>query len=333
MRIVFLNTFEQRGSELLRSAQLSIGEQDGTWHVQWLELGEPEAVPESWYAGVFWDEMLAALRHGAASRMADGYMPVIKGQLEDAARPSAGKTNDMLQYYAEQHSDEKLYGELRDWRRKRAVSDRKSAYLIANNRMLRLISCFVPHTEEEMLQLPGWGRGKQTAYGEEILAITRETERQLSFPLDWVERQIDYSELERWLFKQKEQKYKSELIKQQQKRMILEIIHAGGKMNELEQQLSLSRREIVVRLEQIEEEGYSVEPLIEQELHAMPKEEQESIIEAIASVGDRYLKPVLQQVYGGKESELDQTNKEKIYEAIRFLRLRYRRSGTISKIS
>ena len=333
MRIVFLNTFEQKSSEGLRSAQLSIGEQDGTWHVLWLELGEPDASPESWYAGVFWDEMLAALRHGAASRMAEGYMPVINGQLEDTARHNNSKINDMLQYYAEQHCDEKLYGELRDWRRKRAVTDRKSAYLIANNRMLRLISCFVPQTEDEMLQLPGWGRGKQAAYGEEIMAITREAERQLSFPLDWVEQQLDYGELERWQYKQKEQKYKAELIKQQQKRVILEIIHAGGKMKELEKQLSLSRREIVIRLEQIEDEGYSVEPLIEQELNAVPKEEQQAIMEAIASVGDRYLKPVLQQVYGENESELDQPNKEKIYEAIRFLRLRYRRSEATSKIS
>lgn len=333
MRIIFLNTFEKHLSEGKQEAQLSIGEKEGNWYVQWLELDQEKAEPDSWYSGLYWHEMLAALRWGIASKMADGYTPIIHGQVEDAVRQTGNKQKDMLHYYAELNFNEELYDELRDWRRIRAVADRKSAYLIANNRMLKLISSFVPHTAEEMLQLPGWGEMKQSQYGEEVLKMTSKIKREFNYPLDWVSQQLDQNEMERWYYKQKEQKYLGELKKQQQKRVILERIHAGGKLKELEKELMLPRRELVMRLEEIEQEGYSVEPLIELELQQVPLAEQEAILEALGALGDRYLKPVLEKVYGDSEQDLDKQQREKIYETIRFLRLRNRREEDSRQIS
>ena len=326
MNFVFLNTFErQLGDSRVRCAYLSICEREGIWAVQWTEEEDMQQKPvETWYEGPSWEEMLMAFRHGVAGRMVQGYTPVIDGML-DERRAYAGSKVSLLQCYGEMHADKELFDELREWRRARAAAEKKSAYLIANNRMLWMISAFVPHTAEELMQIPGWGEAKQSAYGAEVLKLTVKYEQRKPFPLDWVADEIDADTLSAWRYRQKQSKFKQQMDRHQEKRRILEGIREGSTLDELAAKLDIPRRELMERIEQLEREGYDLESLVARELAGMPEEEQRQVWEALGSIGDRYLKPVLHRVYGeegaaGKPLDI-------MYDRLRLIRIRFRREG------
>lgn len=329
MQIVFLNTFEKLvdGGGVI-SAQLSICEEQGIWSVNWLEdIGKEHesSEPERWFGGTSWEEMITAFRHGIARMMGQGYSPIVDGML-DRGRSSEGSFLSMLQCYGELHANEELYQSLREWRRKAAAAEKKSVYLVATNRMLRMISAFVPKSIEELTQLPGWGKSKNDAYGEAVLAITWGVERTTTFPLEWVPDKLEAKQYTAWLYKQKENKYKGLMDRQQENKKMISILQQSGGLDQLQSELSLTRRELLLRIEQLEQEGYHIEPLIERELSVVPEDERNKIWQALATVGDRYLKPVLQQVYGdGAEGDLDRPV-EQLYERLRLMRMFYRRS-------
>lgn len=322
MQIVFLNTFDLHSSDgQIISAQLSICEREGIWAVMW---AEGTGTPNTWFEGTSWEEMIIAFRHGVAVKMGEGYKPVIDGMLEER-RNAAGGLLPMLQCYGELHSNMELFEALREWRRGIAVSAKKSAYLIATNRILWMISAYIPFSSEELLQIPGWGESKHQAYGVEVLEITNRYSRSTGFPLQWVADEIDLKAFTQWLYKQKEVKYKNDMDRQQQKRKILSFVGQGGTLEQLQTELDLSRREIMDRIEQLETEGYDFEPLITRELADIPQTEQQLIWETFQQAGDRYLKPVLQLVYGSdgvKDKQVDV-----LYERLRLLRLRYRKDS------
>ncbi|WP_274652622.1 HRDC domain-containing protein [Paenibacillus humicola] len=325
MQIVFLNTFEKTGEDgRTASAQLSICEQNGVWSVIWTEEegGKDESV---WFEGGSWEEMITSFRHGVAVRMGEGYRPLVDGMLDDRRRNTgAGSLYTMLQCYGELHGNAELFETLRDWRRGRAIADKKSAYLVATNRLLWMISAFVPYELEELRQIPGWGEAKLAVYGEEVLAITRTVERATSFPLQWVAERLDPGAYSQWLFKQKENKYKTQMDRQHVKRILLSAISEGKTLDDMQAELELPRRELMERIERLETEGYDVEPLIERELKQMPESEQRLVWEALTSEGDRYLKPVLYKVYG--EEAVQGKPLDLLYDKLRLIRLRYRRS-------
>jgi biotin operon repressor len=325
MQIVFMNTFEKHaGAEGIGTARLIIGEEQGRWTVEWREEEEGGELSSIWFQGTSWEEMIMAFRHGVAKAMGTGYMPVIDGMLE-SPRQSFGGNLTVLHCYGELFADQELFQSLREWRRKSAAAEKKSAYLVATNRMLWMISAFVPRTEEELGQIPGWGKVKQAAYGADVLAITAEASRDTSFPLDWVEDRLDPEVYAAWQYKQKENKYKLQMDRQQEKKKIWTVLQQGGQLGQLEEELSMSRRELLIRIENLEAEGYDVEPFIERELSEVPEAEQQLIWEAMAAKGDRYLKPVLEQVYGQAEDGAPGRQVEQLYERLRLMRIRYRR--------
>ncbi|MBH5317276.1 HRDC domain-containing protein [Paenibacillus sp. GSMTC-2017] len=330
MQIVFLNTFEKpsEGNGVI-SAQLSICEEQGLWSVNWLEeseLGQGEDSANSWFEGTSWEEMITAFRHGVAKVMGQGYTPIIESLLENG-RSSGGSLVTMLQCYGELNSDPELFELLREWRRKTASAEKKSAYLVTTNRMLWMISAFVPQTEGELKLLPGWGQTKHDTYGSSILEITSQKERDTVFPLDWVSDKLDTEVYTAWLYKQKENKYKDLMDKQQEKKRILTLLQQSSTLDQIQSELSIPRRELLLRIEQLEQEGYNIEPLIEQELITVPESEQQLIWDALTKVGDRYLKPVLLQVYGENVDNSRERPVELLYEKLRLMRMRYRRNG------
>ncbi|WP_054028540.1 HRDC domain-containing protein [Bacillus sp. FJAT-28004] len=328
MQIVFLNTFEKLGEgQHIDSAQLSICESQGIWAVLWVELNEESEDPITWFEGTSWEEMIVAFRHGIARVMGEGYAPILDGMLDDR-RSTTGSFVTMLQCYGELHANQELFQQLREWRRTKAIAEKRSAYLIATNRMLWMISAFVPMTAEELTQIPGWGSAKHMSYGLEVLAITCEANRETEFPLQWVNDKLDTAAYTQWLYKQKESRYKSLMDRQKAKKHILNMVQQGGSLEQLGAELELSRRELMDRIEQLEQEGYDMESLITRELVEMPEDEQQLVWEALSLVGDKYLKPVLQQVYGTLEaSQLDRPV-DVLYERLRLIRLRFRRSLT-----
>jgi superfamily II DNA helicase RecQ len=106
-------------------------------------------------------------------------------------RSSASRSQEQLklQYYSEQHGNETVYEELCSWRRGKASSERKAPYILASNRLLRMISAFLPRTAEELLQIPGVGEGKASVWrrlAQYHLCCAREHH----FPLNWVMRRL-----------------------------------------------------------------------------------------------------------------------------------------------
>lgn len=321
--VVFLNTFEKQTEEgRVVSAQVSIGETQGRWNVAWQEEHGGAERTSLWFEGTSWEEMLAAFRHGVAVKMGEGYEPLIDGMLDSRAG-AAGSFMTMAQCYGELHAKEDVVQALKEWRRSKAIEEKKAAYLIATNRLLWMISAFLPHTEAELKQIPGWGESRTKMYGDAVLKVTKQFERETAFPLTWVSEKLDPEVYRKWLYKQRENKYRTEMEQFQLKRSILQGVQNGTSLDDLESQLGIRRRELMERLEELDKEGYDLGPLIDRELGTLTEEEYGKIVEALHSVGDRYLKPILKQVYS--ESELEGKQLDPYYERLRLVRLRYKR--------
>lgn len=196
--------------------------------------------------------------------------------------------------------------------------------MIAGNRLLRLISAFVPRTDSELLELPGMGDSKLVTYGKEILELTARAEQPRSFPLDWVQEELDPQLFVNWSYKQKELKYKLELDQFNQRRCVLQGIADGQGLEKLGQSTGLPRRELLDLLEELARDGCNLEPLIMQELTPMSEDEQHAVWSAYEELGDQYLKPVLHKVYG-TEQHAEVRNSDR-YERLRLIRIRYRRT-------
>ncbi|MGF7046667.1 hypothetical protein J2T13_001165 [Paenibacillus sp. DS2015] len=328
MQIVFMNRLVKGlGNNEILAAQVWIGEEEGVWHLGWRDLLLNDEINDSvWYEGGAWNEMLCIYRHGLSMKLVEGYRPLIEGVFhEDEELRGKGNTVQKLYCYSELHFQEDLYAQLSTWRRKRAVSEHKAPYFIASNKVLRLISTFIPHNAEELLQLPGVGVNKVEEYGADILEITSSLERNHCFPLDWVYTSLSEEAYMSWVFKQKEQKYKDELDKYRMHHKLLQGISERKNLDELSQDCNMKRKELIEALEELEKEGYSTETLIEMELQGMNNEEQVAVWSAFEELGDIFLKPVLLRVYGTEKESVKVGNIDQLYERIRMIRIRFRR--------
>ncbi|GAB6926798.1 hypothetical protein JCM10914A_07810 [Paenibacillus sp. JCM 10914] len=328
MQIVFMNQMSRTDEAgHLCLAQVWIGEEEGVWQLGWRDL-EPdgEESDDDWYEGNSWNELLYVYRHQLARKLGEGYRPMIEGVFNEPDEGGARNINSQKLYcYSELYGSEELYTELCAWRRRKAASGRKAPYFIASNRVLRLISAFMPLTENELLQLPGIGTTKVSEYGVEWLEMTAKAERKQGFPLDWVYEQLSEDAFHSWLYKQKELRYKQELDRFRIRRTMLLAIAEGASLSELEQRTSLSRRDLVEQLEELEKDGYDTERLIQFELSEMSHQEQAEIWKAFEELGDTFLKPVLQRVYGQERENEEAAGTETLYERLRLIRIRFRR--------
>lgn len=327
MRIVFLNSLEKKNSDAVTGgAQVWIGEEEGLWRMGWNETtgeGEQETI---WYEGGSWSEMLHVYRHRLVVKLGEGYRPVIEGIWDERGEfQGRGIAAQKLICYSELHGNEEFFNELCAWRRKKASADRKAPYMIASNRLLRLISVFKPRTTEELLQLPGVGESKAAEYGPELLEMAQAQggERPGDFPLGWVEQNIDEDVFRSWMYKQKEAKFKLEMEKFSTRRVVLESLAQGLDLQEICTRTNLDRREAVELLELLEKDGYTTDSLVQLELKDMPVEQQNEVWKAFEEMGDSFLKPVLQRVYD--QETLDAGGLDKLYERLRLLRISYRR--------
>ncbi|NQX48175.1 HRDC domain-containing protein [Paenibacillus tritici] len=326
MQIVFMNRLSRiSGVDQEIFAQLWIGEEEGLWRLGWRDFsGEQETGDSLWYEGGSWNEMLCVYRHELAVKMGDGYRPLIDGVFHEEDNLSSRSQEQLkLQYYSEHYGNEAVFEELCSWRRGKASSERKAPYILASNRLLRMISAFLPRTPEELLQLPGVGEGKASQYGADWLSITSAVEREHDFPLSWVNHTIDEESFVSWHYKQKELKYKKQLERLRLRRVLLQGIEEGQGMEQLTALSGVSRREVLEVVEELEKDGYSAEKLIAFELSEVTSEEQNNIWTAYELIGDNFLKPVLYKVYGEDFAPAD--GLDLYYERLRLIRLRLRR--------
>ncbi|SET86614.1 HRDC domain-containing protein [Paenibacillus sp. NFR01] len=330
MQIVFMNRLTKSTGALSESfAQLWIGEEEGIWRLGWRDFtASGESMDSIWYEGSSWNEMLCVYRHELAVKMGEGFRPLIDGVFHEEDVP-AGRNQEQLrlQFYAEQHSDEAIYEQLCAWRRSKAASERKAPYLLASNRLLRLLSSFLPYTPEELRQIPGVGEAKAMQHGEEWLEITGKAVRAHSYPLAWVHEAVDEETFTSWLYKQKEMKYKKQLERLRLRRVLLQGIEGGQGLDALKQATGVSRREVLEAVEELEKDGYSVERLLDQELGGVSPAELSRIWEAYEQLGDGFLKPVLHLAYGDDFAPAE--GLDVYYERLRLIRIRYRRGQPV----
>ena len=329
MQIVFMNRLmKASGSAEERVAQVWIGEEEGVWHLGWRDLlidGELNDV--SWYEGDSWHELLCIYRHDLAIKLGEGYRPIIEGVFhEDEEIPLRGQAVQKLYCYSELHSEESVYAELCTWRRRRAATERRAPYFIASNKLLRLISAYIPQHVDELKQLPGVGQTKASEYGTEILEITAKVERNHTFPLNWVYSELNEEAYRAWVFKQKEQKYKQELNQFRMQSALMRGISEGKNLEQLERDCESSRKEIIEALEELEKAGYDTEPLLQSELKDVTSEEQTAIWSAFQELGDSLLKPILHRVYGEDKDLVGKGSMDILYERIRMIRIQFRRN-------
>lgn len=331
MKIVFMNQLsvssEQSGAKY---AQLWIGEEEDLWQLGWSSMNMGEEEIDIWYEGGSWNELMHIYRFQLAIKMSEGYRPLIEGIFHESDDvKQRNQHTQKLQCYSELYGREELYQALCMWRRKKASTERKAPYFIASNRLLRMISTFVPHTLEELREIPGVGENKMAEYGQELLEMTTKETREYSFPLDWVATVLTEEEYESWNYRQKEQKYKQELEKFNLKKSVLTGIANGQSLDDISSETGLGRRELVDFLEELEKSGYETEILIAKELTWMTDDEQELIWNAYDELGTSFLKPILHRVYG--EDPAGAGPLDQLYERLRMVRIRYRRQTESSR--
>ncbi|MCR8644861.1 HRDC domain-containing protein [Paenibacillus sp. N1-5-1-14] len=326
-----MNTLEKKlDEERVQTAQICIGESKGTWQIIWtavMEGGHTRA--EHLYEGRHWDEVLTCFRHHMMAKLAEGYVPQVSIPLNDPIDSLSDRARwaHSLQYYSEMHLNQELLEKLRKWRRESAAKEGKAPYLLATNRMLEMVATFVPHTAEELKQIPGFGLGKVNQYGESLFAITQAAERVTHFPLNWVLNVIDRASFQQWLMEQKERKAKAELERHTRKRNMLDAIWQGSPLEEMRTMLSLSKRDTILLVEELDADGYDVSPLVDNELSDVADELKEQAWTQFEQLGDRYLKPIMEAVFTTderKELDFDRT-----YQWLRLLRIRYRKAKAV----
>lgn len=328
MNLIFLNSMEKRVAEdRVVMAQVSICEEHGMWHVLW---NEPSATDRSgrtsWYEGRSWNEMLAAFRARLRDKVAEGFVPLVDGGAESSRGGSQRSRQVMLlHYYGELHQVPEAFEQLRLWRRELAVKDGKTPYFIASNRVLRMIAAFLPHTVDELVQIPGLGDNRARRYEEAILSITKQYPRETAFPLDWVGGRIESEAFEMWLAEEAQRKERQETDRRQNKRKLLEAIAEGSDLASLHKLLAVKRSEVIESVEELVREGYDVDKLIEAELRAVDPELLRQADALFGELGDRYLKPVLHKLF--TDDELAKQDVNRVYEWLRLYRLKYRRKA------
>jgi len=326
MNWVFMNSLQKRTEEdRVATGQVTIGEDAGVWHVYWNEPG-PDGEPSEmcWFEGHSWNDMIAAFRERLLEKMAEGYAPLLDNVTGDVQSLN-GRTEwaQKLLFFGETNRNEAVYEALREWRRKRAGQDGKAPYMIGTNRLLSMLSAFLPRTMDELVQIPGFGDFKAKLYGEDILRITGGAERETSFPLDWVEDRIDYAQYKLWLHRQQEAYRERERQRRERREAMLEANANGASLTAFAEAASLARREAVALLEELDREGCDVSPMLERELGELPVEARQRAYAAFGAAGDRYLKPVLQKL--AEEEPWKSEPTDRAYEWLRLLRLRFRR--------
>jgi biotin operon repressor len=188
-----------------------------------------------------------------------------------------------------------------------------------------MLAVYLPQSIEELEQIPGFGKIKTEKYGGDIIELLKGIERNHAYPLqEWVSLAVSEAQLSAWMFQMKEEKYGKALSAVKEKRSLLNGIREGLTLLQLEGELNCTRRKLLERIERLDEEGYDVLPVVDKELLELSPEESLQIKAAIEQLGDRYLKPLLQQVYG-ENNENNEEEVERQYEKLRMMRIRHRR--------
>ncbi|WP_438431760.1 HRDC domain-containing protein [Gorillibacterium sp. sgz500922] len=323
MSLVFLNSFERTGDAGEKEqARLGIQQAEEGWQIWW-SCGEgEEATEEMWFEGASWMQLMDRFRLGLKTKQSEGYAPLIETLAEEKGFVFSRRVQ-LLYCYSEHHYRPDAFERLRLWRREHAKQEGKSAYIIASNRMLQMISAFLPQTPEELAQIPGIGDNRLKAYGAEILAITGEYAPETPFPLDWVAAAVHPDDFAAWQVLTERERFRQQADRLEHRKQIMDRLAQGDGLGELAKALKTSRRDILNHLEELNREGCDMDRLLETELAHVKPELREMAEQLFCELGDRYLRPVVNRLMPAAEAgskEVEQT-----YEWLRLERICHRR--------
>ncbi|HJV45314.1 MAG TPA: HRDC domain-containing protein [Bacillota bacterium] len=317
--IVYLITLDHPTAGM---AKILIYEREGTFQTLWTRITDQQEDTEIVYSGPNIEQAWRMLEQIRQVRCNEGYSltnPLLM-ITSLTALPHSYLFLRKLECFSDRHKDDTLFQELRKWRRSLATSLKIPPYYIATDKLLHLISTFVPHQPEELMQIPGIGRNKLDQYGTAILERTKNYSQIYSYPLDWVGNRISDEELSSWLLDQnllKHEKKKTQEKKEQEERLrLLEAIHEDLSIEEMCERLSLSNSNLMKRFHQLAKEGYEILPYLQKQIEGY--HEKNRIEDLAATLGNSRLKPIFEQMYGTGE-ELQDKEKGKKYNIIRLV--------------
>lgn len=224
-----------------------------------------------------------------------------------------------LECFAAKNMNQALFQELRKWRREAANSGNIPPYFIGTDKLLTLLSAFIPQTKEELMQIPGIGKHKLEQYGEAILKITAGFSPPYSFPLDWIQQKVTQEELAAWLLDEKllkEERRLSRLKQEKEEKMrLLDAIHKHAGIQETAERFSISVSQLLKQIRELAKEGYDVLSYLDREVEQV--EEKELIRDLVSMMGSDRLKPIFEKLYGS--GDIPTKEKGEKYNRIRLV--------------
>jgi hypothetical protein len=279
---------------------------------------------DEWYSGEDFEQALRSLKQEQALKWQLGFRPLVADFAGVAEKSDNQIRALMLDYYSESRADEALFHALKEWRLKRSKAEKKAPYLIATNRMLRMVATYFPQSREELLQLPGFGKQRSMQLATEICLMTKDLKQPRPFPLDWVKAEVDESAFEAWAIQQREEKTKREIDADVRRKNMLIAVSTLQTFPDLCATCNVNLRDGAQLLEELERDGYDLISWLDMQWDCFPDEliSKEAALEGFEELGDRFLKPVLIRQFS--EKELSSKNQDELYAWLRIVRLYYR---------
>ena len=281
--------------------KLIVFDRKGNYETQWTTYSVDEEETHLEYAGPELTNAWKAVERILFGKITEGYQlssPLVSHIL--TALPLRFTFTRKLECFSTQHTNPTLFQELKKWRKDTSNTCNLPPYFIGTDKLLNLLSTFVPHNEEQILQIPGIGQQKYSQYGLEILEITKKYDQAFPYPLHWINEKVNLDMLAIWMITEKmskEERKKIRLDKEQEDKLrLLEMIEDELSFGDIAQRLEISLSALLGRVRELAKEGYEVMAYLQKEVNSI--QERETILDIASALGNDRLKPIYQKMYG-----------------------------------
>ena len=283
------------------TGKLILRNRDGNYQAEWTYYSMDVEETHVQYAGSDLKTAWQALEKFLCERITEGYRlnsPFIRHLLN--ALPPRLTLFRKLECFAAQHANPTLFQDLKKWRKETSNTNHIPPYFIGTDKLLSLLSTFIPHTQEQLMQIPGIGQQKCSQYGLDILERTKRYEQPFPYPLLWIHEKVNEDTLAIWMILDKEgqeARKKIRLDKEREDKLrLLEMIEAEVSIQEMTQHLDISLPVLLVKIKDLAKEGYEVVNFLQKEVNTI--QERDMISDIVSTLGSNRLKPIYEKIYG-----------------------------------
>lgn len=100
----------------------------------------------------------------------------VKKRAGATAKPTRASTKTKAPPLILDSSDEELFDHLKQWRLRTSKRMKVAAFVVLSNKSLAALASAKPRTEDELMDIPGFGPRKSKQYGSELLAIINDNQ-------------------------------------------------------------------------------------------------------------------------------------------------------------